>query len=196
MYRANTRLLEARAIYLATPESGHASIGGVMRRALVLLLRVDRSPPGSFTGLLSSISNIAGDLRSPCRVGRNRSLCGYAVDQFSDDEYECEFEDHKVGGFSLPNFQRPSLVYKFVSLINGYFNYSLLLRWRILTNGGGNLTCCCEMLRSKRLSREIREIGEIMNKSLTSLDEWVCIGNLALFYFIVCDVSFFNFLLV
>ncbi|XP_078154848.1 DEA(D/H)-box RNA helicase family protein isoform X1 [Carex rostrata] len=66
-----------------------------MRRALVLLLRVDRSPPGSFTGLLSSISNIAGDLRSPCRVGRNRSLCGYAVDQFSDDEYECEFEDHK-----------------------------------------------------------------------------------------------------
>lgn len=77
-----------------------------MRRALVLLLRLDTppSPSGSFSGFLSSISNITGELRSPCRVGRRRALCSYAVDQFSDDEYECEFEDKVLrggGGISI-----------------------------------------------------------------------------------------------
>ncbi|KAJ4756161.1 RNA helicase family protein [Rhynchospora pubera] len=66
-----------------------------MRRALVLLLRVDRPPPSAFSGFLSSISNVPGVLQSPCRLPRERSLCSYAVEQFSDDEYDCEFEDHK-----------------------------------------------------------------------------------------------------
>jgi hypothetical protein len=26
-----------------------------------------------------------------------RGLCGYAAEQFSDDEYECDFENHTVG---------------------------------------------------------------------------------------------------
>lgn len=29
-------------------------------------------------------------------LNRRRSFCRYAVEQFSDDEYECDFEDHKV----------------------------------------------------------------------------------------------------
>ncbi|KAJ1696861.1 hypothetical protein LUZ63_005373 [Rhynchospora breviuscula] len=66
-----------------------------MRRALVLLLRLDRPPPRAFSGFLSSISNITGVLQSPCRLRRERSFCNYAVDQFSDDEYDCGFEDHK-----------------------------------------------------------------------------------------------------
>lgn len=74
------------------------------------------------------------------------------------------------------------------------FNCSLLLRWLISTNGGGNLACCCEMLRSKRLSQETREIGGIINKSLSSPDEWVCIGNVV--FIIVSDSFFLSFSLV
>jgi ATP-dependent RNA helicase DHX36 len=29
-------------------------------------------------------------------VAKRRGFCGYAVEQFSDDEYECDFESHKV----------------------------------------------------------------------------------------------------
>lgn len=47
------------------------------------------SPP-----LCSSISN--GRF-----IFSKRSFCGYAVEQFSDDEYECDFENHPVTFSSL-----------------------------------------------------------------------------------------------
>lgn len=33
-------------------------------------------------------------------LAKGRSFCGYAVEQFSDDEYDCDFENHKVWYFS------------------------------------------------------------------------------------------------
>lgn len=37
-----------------------------------------------------------------------RRLCGYAVEQFSDDEYECDYENHPVIIFFI--FSRFSII--------------------------------------------------------------------------------------
>uniref|UniRef100_F6GY84 DExH-box ATP-dependent RNA helicase DExH3 n=1 Tax=Vitis vinifera TaxID=29760 RepID=F6GY84_VITVI len=48
--------------------------------------RLSRPPTFSF---LSS-------LPTPSSFIRRRGLCGYAAEQFSDDEYDCDFESHKA----------------------------------------------------------------------------------------------------
>lgn len=37
-----------------------------------------------------------GDVSFRRWAGGRRGLCGYAVEQFSDDEYECELDNQKV----------------------------------------------------------------------------------------------------
>ncbi|KAK4406508.1 DExH-box ATP-dependent RNA helicase DExH3 [Sesamum angolense] len=48
-----------------------------------------------------------------------RGFSGYAVEQFSDDEYECDYENHPAVANLQPHRQ-----------------------WQILMNGNGNLACC------------------------------------------------------
>ncbi|KAJ3673266.1 hypothetical protein LUZ60_006640 [Juncus effusus] len=61
-----------------------------MRRALVLLLKHDTR----LITLSRSISNVTGGVQAP--FVRARAFCGYySAEQFSDDEYACEFEDQK-----------------------------------------------------------------------------------------------------
>ncbi|CAL9072844.1 unnamed protein product [Musa acuminata var. zebrina] len=79
----------------------------MMRRGLgfglASLLRPERfaaTSLGRKVGALSflsrrSISSTGGDVNAGCCYRWQRGFCGYAVEQFSDDEYECEFESHK-----------------------------------------------------------------------------------------------------
>ncbi|RWW24886.1 hypothetical protein GW17_00010802 [Ensete ventricosum] len=79
----------------------------MMRRGLGFglpsLLRPGRfaaTPLGRKVGALSflfrrSISSTGGDVSARCCYRGQRGFCGYAVEQFSDDEYECEFGSHK-----------------------------------------------------------------------------------------------------
>ncbi|XP_020574910.1 DExH-box ATP-dependent RNA helicase DExH3-like isoform X2 [Phalaenopsis equestris] len=42
-----------------------------------------------------SISSNAGELEASPSAGSQRGFCGYAAEQYSDDEYECDFENQK-----------------------------------------------------------------------------------------------------
>ncbi|KAG6471355.1 hypothetical protein ZIOFF_068796 [Zingiber officinale] len=68
-----------------------------------LLLRRERSSAtllnrksGALSFLLRrSTCERAGGVTSRCCIRWDRGFCGYAVEQFSDDEYECEFDSQK-----------------------------------------------------------------------------------------------------
>ncbi|XP_020082069.1 DExH-box ATP-dependent RNA helicase DExH5, mitochondrial-like [Ananas comosus] len=73
---------------------------------LGFLLRLHRSaaaPPldrkhgalASLFGSFISSSNGRGQICGRFRSAERRGFCGYALEQFSDDEYECEYETHK-----------------------------------------------------------------------------------------------------
>ncbi|XP_074566103.1 DExH-box ATP-dependent RNA helicase DExH3-like isoform X1 [Curcuma longa] len=51
---------------------------------------------GALSFLLQrSVRASAGDVTSKCCIRWERGFCGYAVEQFSDDEYECEFDNQQ-----------------------------------------------------------------------------------------------------
>ncbi|RWW41682.1 hypothetical protein BHE74_00052822 [Ensete ventricosum] len=93
----------------------------MMRRGLGFglpsLLRPGRfaaTPLGRKVGALSflfrrSISSTGGDVSARCCYRGQRGFCGYAVEQFSDDEYECEFGSHKFSTNQLALRARDSL---------------------------------------------------------------------------------------
>ncbi|RRT46866.1 hypothetical protein B296_00054147, partial [Ensete ventricosum] len=98
----------------------------MMRRGLgfglASLLRPGRfaaTPLGRKVGALSflfrrSISSTGGDVSARCCYRGQRGFCGYAVEQFSDDEYECEFGSHKDSpeGVKMLNFRNSLPAYK------------------------------------------------------------------------------------
>ena len=59
------------------------------RPLLNLLLLLPFPPPSSSSPHSSSVSNAR-------YFFANRGFCGYAAEQFSDDEYDCDFDNNKV----------------------------------------------------------------------------------------------------
>lgn len=57
-----------------------------------------------------------------------REFCGYAAEQFSDDEYECDYENHPVIFFSL------SLSFVFVSKFSYLYYLDLIELFILLIN--------------------------------------------------------------
>ncbi|PKU81642.1 DExH-box ATP-dependent RNA helicase DExH3 isoform X1 [Dendrobium catenatum] len=75
-----------------------------LRPGLVILLRTassavkfrSRSTHSGLPYLFRfAISSNAGDFGQRCSAGESRGFCGYAAEQYSDDEYECDFENQK-----------------------------------------------------------------------------------------------------
>ncbi|WOL20083.1 DExH-box ATP-dependent RNA helicase DExH3 [Canna indica] len=70
-------------------------IGSLLRRERCAVTPLNRNF-GPFSFLLRhSISSANDDVTARCCSRWQRGFCGYAVEQFSDDEYECEFENQK-----------------------------------------------------------------------------------------------------
>ncbi|KAL6513359.1 hypothetical protein OROGR_020845 [Orobanche gracilis] len=65
---------------------------------------VSSNPRVIFTGGYTTVANVVGNSRNSrwfqqqililYSVLVRRDFCGYAVEQFSDDEYECDYENH------------------------------------------------------------------------------------------------------
>lgn len=103
-----------------------------------------------------------------------RPFSGSAAEQFSDDEYECDFETHKVFFRLVP---KTALKFAILLIYVGGFYLEWLVncrhpRWLTLTSGNGNLACYCGTKLTKRLCLEIERIGGTMSRFRTLPQGW------------------------